>query len=240
MGWYEDENFNTKIDSIVNRTENITVYAKWKARTDIPYKVEHYKEGKDGKYELVVTERCKGEADAEVTAVPRNYREYNENTKHPDRLATAKIKPDGSLILKLYYEKVSYKVTFDSQNGKKVEDQKIKHEETAKEPNKQEKEGYEFKYWYYIDKNGKKVVYDFNTPVVEDIHLIAEWELAKDDTVAPDPIPQTGILKNPFVVITLFVAAIAIIFGVKYFRLRDIKKLKNDLNCKIYNLGCFM
>ena len=56
LGWYEDENFTTPIAGVSNRTGDITVYAKWEAKKDVAYKVEHYKETEPGKYELAVTD----------------------------------------------------------------------------------------------------------------------------------------------------------------------------------------
>ena len=43
-GWYRESSFTTKVDSISNSTGNITLYAKWEAKGDTAYKVEHYKE----------------------------------------------------------------------------------------------------------------------------------------------------------------------------------------------------
>ena len=198
QGWVkpgetEVYDFNTPV------TSDIKLEAKWQPnapKSGIPYKVEHYKQTTNGEYKLALTENATGEENAKVTAKAKVFDGYKENTTHPERKAEGTVLADGSLVLKLYYDKVEYTVTFDPQNGNNIDDQKVKYEEKATEPDKQTKDGYRFEYWYYIDENGKEVKYNFDDPVTHDIDLIAKWEKisepVKDDTTTDKTMPYTG------------------------------------------------
>ena len=186
-GWFEDEDLTQSKDGISHETGDKTVYAKWEAKKDTPYKVEHYKETDDGKYELVVTDELTGETDSTVTAEPKQYTGFEENKTHEDRVATGVVTSDGDLVLKLYYDKINYKVTFDPKGGTPdPDDQTVKYEDKAKEPSNPTRDGYTFQYWYYIDENNKEVKYNFDDPVTSDVDLIAKWEEAP----APAPTPE--------------------------------------------------
>ena len=240
LGWYEDEDFKTPIDSISNRTGDITVYAKWQAKKNIPFKVEHYKEQNNGEYRLVVVENLSGEANTIVTAKPKVFTGYKENTTHKDRVSEGTISPDGSLVLKLFYDKEEYRVTFDPKNDTKIDDQIVKYQDKATEPTKPTKEGHEFEYWYYINDEGKEVVYNFDDPVTHNIDLIAKWEKIpepvkepekqpekqpentptendrRDNTIIDNTIPYTGKTMLVINLLILVCIALAIVTGIKY------------------------
>ena len=223
-GWYEDKDFKGEpTTTITDRAENIKLYAKWEAKP-AGYKVEHYKETKNGEYELAVTKTLTGKTDEEVTAEVLEFEGYTENTKHEDRTVKGTVKSDGSLVLKLYYDKIVYTVSFDPQNGNKIDDQKVPYSEKAQEPTKPIKEGYEFDYWYYEDENGGEVKYDFDTPVTSDIKLIAKYVPIKDDTTAPTVIPQTGQFNGFAVFGMIALVTLAGAFGIRFFNLKKIMK----------------
>lgn len=234
-GWYSDENFTTKKDGISNETGDVTVYAKWEAKKDIPYKVEHYKEGKNGEYELVVTDDLTGTTGEEATAVAKEYAGFKENTTYKDRKEKGTITADGSLVLKLYYDKEEYKVTYDTQGGTpKPSDETVKYQDKATEPKTEPKrDGYKFEYWYYVNDNDEEVRYNFDDPVTKDIELVARWEKVtaeadgkKDDpdpTIATVRLPQTGSSKTPIVIAVSIGLAITAAFGIAYYKMRDIK-----------------
>ena len=64
-----------------------------------------------------------------------------------------------------------YTVTFDSDGGTMVTPQVVKKGEKVHEPADPKKANYDFDGWYL-----KKAPYDFNTPVTEDITLVAQWK----------------------------------------------------------------
>ena len=214
LGWYEDPEFTKPIDSISNRTGDVTIYAKWQAKQNIPFKVEHYLESDNGDYKLTVTENLSGEINQKVIARVKTFEGYKENTTHPNRLSEGTVLADGSLVLKLYYNRLVHTVTFDPQNGNHIDDQKVRDKDKATEPEKQTKDGYEFEYWYYIDEEGKEVKYNFDDPVTRDIDLIAKWkklnepakEPAQDNTKKDGEIPYTG---KTMLVVNLIIATLA-------------------------------
>ena len=255
LGWYEKEDFSgNPIGSISNRTENITLYAKWKTNEaeNAKYKTEYYTE-ENGKYILRDTSEGEGKVGTSVTAVRKTFDGYEENTTYNERKATGTVKADGSLVLKLYYDKKQYKVTFDAQGGEEakkgdLDDQTVKYNDKATKPTNPTKNGYEFEYWYY-KKDGKEVQYNFDDPVTDNVELIAKWKTKSSGTSTSgktDPSTNTNsstntvtsgkvdpttasksVLPNTgsfgMILIISVIVAGTIFFGIRYF------KLKNDM-----------
>ena len=75
-------------------------------------------------------------------------------------------------------------VTFDSDGGSSVTEQKILRGQKASEPTAPTKDGYIFDGWY----NGSATSsYDFDTPVIENITLTAKWSVKSDVTFNTAP-----------------------------------------------------
>ena len=72
---------------------------------------------------------------------------------------------------------VYFKATFNSAGGNSVPTQSVKEYEAAVRPEDPEREGWIFKGWTL---NGE--TYDFDTPLTEDIVLVAAWEKIPDPT----------------------------------------------------------
>ena len=94
-------------------TENIEYIATWSANTDTKYKVEHYKQTLTGTYELEETENLTGTTDETATAIAKTYDGFTENETNTSRIPTGTIAGDGSLTLKLYYDRNSYELTIN-------------------------------------------------------------------------------------------------------------------------------
>ena len=255
LGWYAKEDFSgNPIGSISNRTGNITLYAKWKTNEaeNAKYKTEYYTE-ENGKYILRDTSEGKGKVGTSVTAVRKTFDGYEENTTYNERKATGTVTANGDLVLKLYYDKIQYKVTFDAQGGEEakkgdLDDQTVKYNDKATKPTNPTKDGYEFEYWYY-EKDGKEIQYDFDDPVTGDVKLIAKWKTKSSGTSTSgktDPSTNTNsstntvtsgkvdpttasksVLPNTgsfgMILIISVIVAGTIFFGIRYF------KLKNDM-----------
>lgn len=261
-GWFEDENLLVEKDGISNETGDVTVYAKWEIDdseqgsgendgdedSKVKYKVEHYKENSDGTYDLVVTDELTEEVDKEVTAIAKEYTGYTENKIHEERKSSGTVTADGSLVLRLYYDRINYVVAFNPQGGTPTpETQIVKYQDKATEPTTNPtKNGYTFKYWYYINDNNQEVRYNFDDPVVSNIELQAKWEKnvtpetnnngdkgnsnnsgkyestsgKVDPSTANKILPYTGTVKN---IIMIFMVAAAL-FGIRYFRLKNLLK----------------
>ena len=65
----------------------------------------------------------------------------------------------------------TFTVTFATKGGSAVSSQEVKEGENATRPQDPTKDGYDFIGWYLND-----VLYDFNSPVVADITLVAKWQ----------------------------------------------------------------
>lgn len=140
-GWYDNAELTGSAISQVtaNDLNNKTYYANWIANGNTEYKVLHYKQGENG-YQLAQTENLTAVTGATATAVPKIYEGYVENTSHEERVASGTVAADGSLELKLYYDILTYRVTF--KDGKNVLDtQTIAYGRTATAPSIT-KEGY--------------------------------------------------------------------------------------------------
>ena len=84
-----------------------TITNTYSVPSNIPYKVEHYKQNDtlDG-YVLAETENLTGTFEKTVTAVAKDYDGYILNTNVSGTIQKGVIVEDGSLVLKLYYDKL--------------------------------------------------------------------------------------------------------------------------------------
>lgn len=93
---------------------NVIFTGSFKPNTGTAYKVEHYKQNLDGTYPVTASETddLAGETGATVTAVAKTYEGFTEDKGHAGRIPEGVIAADGSLVLKLYYSRNSYEVTY--------------------------------------------------------------------------------------------------------------------------------
>ncbi len=176
-GWYTEAGLTTEWTfSTDTVTEDITLYAAWTANTDTAYKVEHYQQNvADDDYTLEDTDNETGTTDTEATAVAKSYTGFSENTSYPSRLASGNIEGDGSLVLKLYYDRDTFTVSYDSNEGSSVEDTEgIRYDATFSAPTSPTKANYILSGWY--KESSLTNEWDFSTDTVtEDITLYALW-----------------------------------------------------------------
>ena len=77
------------------------------------YKAEHYQQNVNGSgYTLADTENLEGEAGTAVTAKAKTYEGFTLNKKAAGTKESGEIAADGSLVLKLYYDRNTYTVTY--------------------------------------------------------------------------------------------------------------------------------
>lgn len=124
VGWYTEENGGTKIDenTIVEITQNTSLYAHWTANTNTPYTVYYWQEllesdtANDGdktttvgnkRYRLVNQVSPTGTTDTYVTPEVLTYTGFISPTAQ-----STKIKGDGTGSCHYYYDRKSYEVTF--------------------------------------------------------------------------------------------------------------------------------
>ena len=115
-GWYIDaECAVTKLTSLAATayTSDITLYALWTASTTTPYTVEHYQQNiDDDNYTLFATENKTGTTGAEVTPAVKTYTGFTSPSTQTKTIAA-----DGSMVIKYYYTRISYELTWDANGG---------------------------------------------------------------------------------------------------------------------------
>jgi hypothetical protein len=99
------------------------------------YKVEHYLQNiNDNNYTLYTREEKTGNVDSKPTATPITITGAKENTTHPDRVVTGTINKEGTLVLKLYYDRLLYKIHFKNPDTKEIATIECRHGATPKPP----------------------------------------------------------------------------------------------------------
>ncbi len=169
LGWY-DKTLTSLFDwNTVLTEEAIELYAKWEANDDTAYAVEHYFEALDGTYKLESSEKLAGTTEELVEAEALVKEGFTHNEKHPESLEEAQIAADGSLVLKVYYSRNSYKVTFDAAGGEEKEAQTYKYGQ-ALNLGVAAKTGYTFLGWTL---EGEAFA-ELSMPA-KDLELVATW-----------------------------------------------------------------
>lgn len=87
--------------------QNLTLYAKWAALTDIPYTAEYYVLNLDETtYTLLETDGTfRGATDSTVSVTPKAITGYSYNASDVHNVLSGTVAADGSLVLKVYYSR---------------------------------------------------------------------------------------------------------------------------------------
>ncbi|NCC12124.1 MAG: hypothetical protein EOM32_02005 [Spirochaetia bacterium] len=176
-GWWTGDNgTGTQVISTtkVTATNWHYLYAKWTPNTNTAYRVEHYQQDVSGSgYTLFETENKTGITATQVTATAKTYANYTYNSNISP--ASGSIAADGSLVLKLYYDRKTYTVTFQSNGGSAVSSYTgIRYGATISAPADPTRSGYVFNLWY-ADSNLTQR-FDFATQTITaNTTLYAKW-----------------------------------------------------------------
>ena len=125
IGW--DYDFNVAV------TSSFTINAVWQQIEAVPYKVEYYFEDAFGQYQLNQTIELSAFPSETVSAQINDYEHYTPTQSQ----VSGVVLPDGSLTLKVYYDRQFYRVRFFSSQGELVtgeEVQQIKYGDGALAP----------------------------------------------------------------------------------------------------------
>ena len=96
-------------------TQDTEIQAVWAAKTDTKYKTEYYLQNlENDAYTLRETSNLQGTTDTKATAEIKNFAHFTHKASATD---SGNIAPDGSLVLKAYYTRDKYNVTFESNGG---------------------------------------------------------------------------------------------------------------------------
>ncbi len=181
-GWYSDSALNTKVgnagDSYIPKA-NTMLYAKWLPNTNTEYKIEYYTEKLDGSYELNNTATFTGTTDSNVIVEIKEIAGFEFNSDNSSNIKEGRVKPDGSLTLKLYYTRKTYTVTLNINEGNALENntKQIKYEAEYGELPEPTKEGHTFIGWYDSKVDGNQIKTTTKQEKTEDHTLYAHWKV---------------------------------------------------------------
>ena len=193
QGWY------TAADDTGSRVTEIpagsrgerTLYARWTA-VEQTYEIHHMLETLDGSYEDTDTDTATALTDTEVSVGEAQSRAYEGFTFAADRLeeSTGIIPGEGPLVLRLYYNRNRYEVTFVSGTDVQPEAESILYQGKVTEPEELSREGYDFTGWYVATEDSRQ--WNFEEDVITgNTELRAGWS-AKTYNVTLDKQGGTG------------------------------------------------
>lgn len=202
-GWYVDESMQNRASfaGLQMPAADLTLYGRMIANPDTAYQVEHYVEQTDGAFTLQKAVQQKGKTDTKVQVsglvdesllIPGgiSFRDGRIDGKIVDELT---IKGDGSVVIKLYYARSSYLLTFVLNNGEDPVKQVLPYLSAVTAPAELKKDGYVFSGW---DRPLAASILN------EDLTYTAQW-VARTDTAytvkhvrqnLDDTYPATGSL----------------------------------------------
>lgn len=116
-GWHTDAACENAFAGGTMPVNGLTLYAKWEAGQNTAYKVEHYLQNADGSYPDAAsqTENLTGTTGAAVEAVVQTIPGYHEDTENESAVKSGTIAADGKLVLKVYYARNTYTLTFKNE-----------------------------------------------------------------------------------------------------------------------------
>ena len=183
-GWYMDQNWEKKItpDSILDISENITLYAKWDI---ILYEVLFETNG--GNFIDSLFLPCGSIINDPSNPTKNGYEflgwyEDIELTRKFDFNRTI----SQNIILYAKWNEKLYVVSFETNGGSLIDSMKLSYGSIIKEPSQPIKANYEFLGWYEDIKLIKK--FTFGQSITNNITLYAKWNLI---TATNDEISQT-------------------------------------------------
>ena len=178
-GWYDGE---TKVEFPYEVTKDVTLKAKWKAKTPAVQVFTVIFEANGGDFDGKVERDNDGKIKEPTAPTKEGFKFlgwYDGSTKVEFPYEVTK-----DLTLTAKWEKIEtpavekFTVTFNSKGGSAVKTQTIEKGKTATKPANPTKKGYTFVAWYTDD--GKFVNrFDFTKAVTENTTLFAKWEEEK-------------------------------------------------------------
>lgn len=146
-GWYKDSAYDTKAETLTTMpsfsgsSKGMTLYAKWRPAADTKYKVEHYQEQLGGGYVNTESEKLTGTTESEAAVPVKEYPGFHVKSAEKKTIA-----PDGSTVVKVYYDRNEYTVMFNLDNGTENVVQTYKHGADLHAPTPS-RSGYTFAGW---------------------------------------------------------------------------------------------
>ncbi|MBO5111355.1 MAG: leucine-rich repeat protein [Clostridia bacterium] len=165
-GWFCGETEYT--GDIWKTTSDTILTARWTARTDISYTVNHHQQNaNDNGYTLASTQNLKGTADTKITPATEIFTQFITPATQ-----TATIAPDGSLVIDYYYDRKTYGLTYVTNGGNHIGEQTYKYGQTISAP-APTRNNFTFGGWY-TDKD-LVVAFELATMPANNTTLYAWW-----------------------------------------------------------------
>lgn len=184
-GWYTNASFTGSAVRTISASDegSKTYYAKWIPNPNIAYKVEHYQQNMSGSsYTLKETDHLTGTVDESVTAVAKSYTGFHVNMTHDQAVDSGTVAGDGSLTLKLYYDRDLYTVSYhlNGASGNVPAAQTLRYGSLLGEVSAPVRRGYVFKGWYKDMAGSASQAWDPNKTVEQNttaksVTLYAKW-----------------------------------------------------------------
>ncbi len=182
-GWADGEGrIYSAGDDYIMLGEDVTFTAVYIAGTDTPYTVEVYIMETDGCYPDEASEAYLfvGDTDCVVTVPEEHFLRDGFYLDMGNSVLEGIIMADGSTVLKVYLERISYTLDVDIDGN--IESTEYYYGSIVTEPEYPEKVGFYFDSW--VDENGEKMNFPFEMPA-EDVTINAAW-IAAEYTVTFD------------------------------------------------------
>ncbi len=188
-GWYTAASGGTKVDieKPMLLSADQTLYAHWTLNGNLnsTYYIEYYKQNLDGTYPASIaaddkTNRDSGtaEIDTIVTATPPTFTGFTFDSSNSNNNVSGVVL-DGDadenhvyLVLKLYYTRNSYTISFNSDGGNAVADITAKYDAPISAPADPVKTGYTFSKWIVASSGDN---FSFTKMPAENVALKAVW-----------------------------------------------------------------
>ncbi len=165
-GWY-DSSDNKASSGVWNIASNVTYTAKWKANTDTPYVVNHYKQNlNSSEYSLANTQNLTGTSDSSISPATNTYTGFVTPTKQ-----TVSINADGSLVVNYYYMRNTYTVVLSVNGGDELANQTYQYEQMLSLPTPS-RAGYTFGGWF---SNEELTTAAQSVSITSDMQFYAWW-----------------------------------------------------------------
>ena len=123
------------------KAKGMVLFAKWIPSADTQYTVEHYLEELNGSYKLSAAETMQGTTEAMTVDSANQYPGFTTRAFEEQTIA-----PDGSTVVRVYYNRNQYTVTWDLNDGMRQTIQNYKYGAEMAAP-KPAREGYTFSGW---------------------------------------------------------------------------------------------
>lgn len=199
------------------------------------YKVEHYLKTIDQEVEGYNYEEEYFEAYAGdfVTAVPKEYEGFVENTSHPNRIPSGVVLEDGTLVLKLYYNREQYTIEYVLNGGsaiRRLTSSYIYGREVYLS-RRVEKEGYEFVGWYDNENFEGDIITKIEKGEKGNKVLYAKWKQKELDseTYKINETKKQISQVNPLTTVEKFLSNLNITGNTKVYNLEGKEVSKDKL-----------